>query len=94
LHEAILEQRGGGTPTLAIVDGVKIQLYPDEHPPPHFHAVFAEFVAQIRIDPPSVLKGSLPRSKMISVLDWAGEHRDGLMQAWNCIEMGQKPGKL
>jgi hypothetical protein len=27
-------------PTVAIVDGVKIQFYFDEHPPPHFHAVF------------------------------------------------------
>ena len=38
-------------PTVAIVEGVKIQFYFDEHPPPHFHAVFAEFVAQIQIDP-------------------------------------------
>ena len=34
-------------PVVAIVDGVKIEFYPDEHPPPHFHARFAEFVAQI-----------------------------------------------
>ena len=47
-------------PTVAIVDGVKIQFYPDEHVPPHFHAVFAEFVAQIRIDPVEILKGKLP----------------------------------
>jgi hypothetical protein len=23
-------------PVVAIVDGVKIEFYPDEHPPPHF----------------------------------------------------------
>jgi hypothetical protein len=34
-------------PAVAIVDGVKIEFYPDEHPPPHFHARHAEFVAQI-----------------------------------------------
>ena len=33
-------------PVVAIVDGVKIEFYPDEHPPPHFHARYAEFVAQ------------------------------------------------
>ena len=33
-------------PTVAIIAGVKIQFYPDEHPPPHFHARIAEFVAQ------------------------------------------------
>jgi len=38
-------------PVVAIVDGVKIEFYPDEHPPPHFHARYAEFVAQIEIRP-------------------------------------------
>jgi Domain of unknown function (DUF4160) len=51
-------------PTVAMVDGVAIRFYPDEHPPPHFHAVFAEFVAQIRITPPEVLRGSLPPAKL------------------------------
>jgi hypothetical protein len=36
-------------PTVAIVEGVKIQLFAQEHPPPHFHAVFAEYRAQIDI---------------------------------------------
>jgi hypothetical protein len=34
----------GGTKmaTVAIVDGIKIQFYNEEHPPPHFHAEYAE----------------------------------------------------
>ena len=81
-------------PTVAIVDGVKRQFYPDEHPPPHFHAVHAEFVAQIRIDPPLVLRGSLPQNKLKAVLAWASGNRDGLMRAWTTIESGRKPEKL
>ena len=81
-------------PTVAIVDGVKIQFYPDEHPPPHFHAVFAEFVAQIRIDPLSVLRGSLPPNKLNVVLVWAAANHDGLMRAWAAIEAGRKPERL
>jgi hypothetical protein len=38
-------------PVVAMVDGVKIEFYPDEHPPPHFHARYAEFVAQIETGP-------------------------------------------
>ena len=30
-------------PTVAIVEAVKIQFFAREHPPPHFHAVFAEY---------------------------------------------------
>jgi Domain of unknown function (DUF4160) len=44
-------------PVVAIVDGVKIEFYPDEHPPPHFHARYAEFVAQIEIRTSRVLRG-------------------------------------
>jgi hypothetical protein len=36
-------------PTVAVIDGVKIQFYAAEHPPPHFHAVFAEYRASIGI---------------------------------------------
>jgi hypothetical protein len=81
-------------PTVAIIDGVKIQFYPDEHPPPHFHAVFAEFVAQIRINPPMVLRGSLPQSKLKAVMGWTFSNRDGLMLAWAAVEAGRKPEKL
>lgn len=63
-------------PTVVIVDGVKIQFYFDEHPPPHFHAVFAEFVAQIQIDPPRILRGSLPQSKLEAVLAFASKNSD------------------
>ena len=81
-------------PTVAIVAGVKIQFYPDEHPPPHFHARIAEFIAQVRIEPAEVLQGSLPPNKTSDVLDWARQHRDELMQAWNEMAAGRKPGKI
>jgi Domain of unknown function (DUF4160) len=81
-------------PTVAIVDGVKIQFYFDEHPPPHFHAVFAEYVAQIQIDPTQVLRGSLPPAKFPAVLAWASKNRVGLMSAWAAIAAGQKPARL
>jgi len=28
-------------PVVALVDGVKIAFYANEHPPPHFHAMIA-----------------------------------------------------
>ena len=81
-------------PTVAIVDGVKIQFYPDEHAPPHFHAVIAEFAAQISIDSPSILRGSLPHAKVRPVLRWAETHQEALSRAWLAVEQGRKPGKI
>ncbi len=81
-------------PTVAIVDGVAIRFYPDEHPPPHFYAVFAEFAAQIQIAPLEVLRGSLPAAKVKVVLLWASQNREGLMDAWIELEAGRKPRRL
>ncbi|WOJ90575.1 DUF4160 domain-containing protein [Methylocapsa polymorpha] len=81
-------------PTVATIDGVKIQFYFDEHPPPHFHAVFAEFTAQIQIDPSQVLRGSLPQAKLAAVLDWTRKNRDALTSAWAAAAAGRKPKRL
>ena len=67
-------------PRIAIVAAVKIEFYPDDHPPPHFHAKIAEFVAQIRIDPVEVLQGSLPPNKVHAVLDWASRCADASLE--------------
>jgi Domain of unknown function (DUF4160) len=58
-------------PTVAVIDGVKIQFYPDDHGPPHFHAEFAEHRAVIDIATCTLTRGSLPRAKLAAVLDWA-----------------------
>lgn len=50
-------------PTVAVLDGIKIRFYADEHPPSHFHALYGEFAAQIRIRPVKVLRGSLPPAR-------------------------------
>jgi len=72
-------------PVVAIVDGVKIEFYPDEHSPPHFHARYPEFVAQIEIRTSRVLRGSLPAAKLSRVLSWAARHQSGLMNAWSAV---------
>ena len=81
-------------PVVAIVEGVKIEFYPDEHPPPHFHARFAEFVAQIEIRIVKVLRGSLPPAKLGRVISWAAAHQSGLMNAWSAVEELRKPERI
>ena len=50
-------------PVVAIVDGVKIAFYANEHPPAHFHATIAEHRAVIDIVGLTVTAGSLPRGE-------------------------------
>ncbi len=81
-------------PTVARVEGVKIQLFAKEHPPPHFHAVFAEYRAQIDIRSLHVLRGSLPPAKLAVVISWAETRREALLSAWNAALAKQKPEKI
>ena len=45
---------------VAVIDGIKIYLYNDEHPPPHFHAVYAEHEAMIDIETLEITSSIFP----------------------------------
>ena len=59
------------------------------HPPPHFHAHYAEFEATIRVEDASVLRGSLPPRALGLVVEWTTLHRDELMKNWRLAESNQ-----
>ena len=81
-------------PTVAIVEGVRIRFYAEEHPPPHFHAVFAEYSAQIEIESLRVLNGRLPPAKLAVVLSWAETRQDVLLRTWHTAIAKEKPEKI
>jgi Domain of unknown function (DUF4160) len=72
-------------PTIAIVLGVRIVIYPKDHLPPHLHAIFAEHEAMISIVTGDVLEGSLPRAKLRVVQDWLARHREEVAYIWREI---------
>ncbi len=79
-------------PTISTFFGIVIQMFWNEHAPPHFHALYAEHEAVIDIRELRVLRGSLPRRALALVLEWAEEHRDELSEDWElCHEL--KPPK-
>ncbi len=47
-------------PTISEFFGIVIRMYWDDHPPPHFHAIYAEHEAQYNIATLDVIHGSLP----------------------------------
>jgi hypothetical protein len=81
-------------PTVAIVEGVKIQFFAEEHPPPHFHAQFAEHRIRIEISSLRVLKGRLPNAKLSVVLRWAESRREELLRTWHVVLAKQKPQRI
>jgi hypothetical protein len=72
-------------PTIAIVFGVRIIIYPKDHLPPHLHAKFAEHEAMISIATGDLLEGSLPRAKLRAVREWLARHREQVAYIWREI---------
>ena len=72
-------------PTIALVSGVRIIIYPKDHLPPHLHAKFAEHEAIISIVTGNVLEGSLPRAKLRAVQAWLAKHREQVAYVWREI---------
>lgn len=48
-------------PEISRFFGIIIRMYFDDHPPPHFHAIYDKYEVEIGINPIGVLKGSLSR---------------------------------
>ena len=81
-------------PTVATIDGIKIQFYWDEHPPSHFHAEYAEHRAMIDIDTLDMLEGGLPRPQYRKVVAWAKLRKASLLGAWISCRSDINPGKI
>ena len=69
--------------TLSIFFGIVIRMYYDDHPPPHFHAIYGEHEVKIAIETLDVIEGKLPRRALGLVLDWAELHKKELRDNWN-----------
>ncbi len=83
-------------PTISMFYGIIIRMYfaPDEHPPPHFHASYAEFEAFIEIETGKVLGGSLPKRQMKLVAAWAELHKEELLANWRLAMSGETTFKI
>ena len=64
-------------PTISIFYGIIIQMFWDEHAPPHFHATYGEYKATIDIRALQIKEGILPRRAAQLVLDWSELHQAG-----------------
>lgn len=81
-------------PTLAIFYGIVISVYWTDHPPPHVHARYGGFEAQIDIMAARIIAGSLPPRARRMVLRWTREHQAELMAAWQAASVGAAPAPI
>jgi hypothetical protein len=81
-------------PVVAIVAGVRIVFYFNDHEPAHFHAVADPDEMRVRLADLAVIEGDLPPAKRRAVLTWAKRNQGALALAWVRCRQGQAPGKI
>ncbi len=79
---------------IGIVDAAKLYMYPNDHPPPHFHVLFAEYRAVIDIRTMKLSRGDLPKAKLRAIIKWARPRRAKLVEAWNITQQNFVPEKI
>ena len=70
-------------PVISSFYGILIKMYFGDHVPPHFHADYGEFSAQIRIKDFGIEAGNLPPKALALVVEWASIHQMELIANWN-----------
>ena len=70
-------------PRISEFYGIAIYMYYRDHPPPHFHAIYAEHEAIVDVVTGEIIEGSLPRRARSLVKDWATDHTEELQDNWD-----------
>ncbi|MCE5230377.1 DUF4160 domain-containing protein [bacterium] len=78
-------------PELARFLGIVIGIFPRDHLPAHFHAVYGEYQITVEIES-GVVHGDFPKRAMRLVLEWLDLHKDELIENWDLIQSG-RPAK-
>jgi hypothetical protein len=81
-------------PELCRFFGIVIKMYSDDHPPPHFHAIYSKHEAVIRIDTMAPMAGRLPPRALGLVIEWATRYNHELDEAWRKAKNLESPGKI
>lgn len=71
-------------PEISRFYGIIIKMYfrRSEHNPPHFHAIYGEYVSEFEIPTGKVITGDLPAKAVALVQEWAALHKNELMKIW------------
>jgi hypothetical protein len=76
-------------PRLSQFYGIAVYMYYRDHAPPHFHAIYAEYEAEVEIATANILEGKLPRKARALVTEWAEAHRQELQRNWDLARTSQ-----
>ena len=75
--------------------GLKIEIYPNEHPPPHFHVKSGGNKVSFSIEKCELLEGKIDGRQKALVEWWHKRAKDKLIETWNNTRPSDCPvGKI
>ncbi len=80
-------------PTISMFYGILIQMYSNEHNPPHFHALYGEYKALFDLDG-DLIEGAFPKPQQKLIAAWATLHKDELSANWKLAINGESLYKI
>ena len=69
-------------------------MYVRDHPPPHFHAVYGEYEANVSIETGEVIDGALPKAAARLVEEWTLARQQQLSENWRRARAGEQPERI
>ena len=69
--------------TLAVINGLKIEVFSNEHQPPHFRVTCGDESNDFRIDNCSPMYDDGLKKKFKVIRKWHTDNKDALIAAWN-----------
>jgi hypothetical protein len=69
-------------PTIAYFYGIAIQMFYNDHSPPHLHARYGRARAIVRLSDGEIIAGELPPTAARMVRDWTLARRADLEENW------------
>ncbi len=70
-------------PTVKMIYNINIDIYSRDHPPPHFHAKFAEYEELIVIETLETYAGKIPKVQRRKVTNWVADNKQFLLEIFN-----------
>jgi hypothetical protein len=80
-------------PEIARFLGIVIGIFPRDHQPPHFHAVYGEYQITVEIRS-GVVSGDFPKRALRLVLEWLDLHEAELLEDWDLVQAGRPANKI
>jgi hypothetical protein len=73
------------------VHGLRIDIFPTEHPPPHFHVKAADLDVTFAIEDCRLLHGRIGSRELALIQWWYARSREKLVAVWNATRPSDCP---